>query len=74
MERLNRLNRWQLSSALLGIGLGTGVAVWAIVWVAWTIRPILAAACALIAVGWTTYGLRRHRDLDRRRSEEWLGS
>ena len=74
MERLTRLNGWQLLAALLGIGLATALAVWGGVWVLWTIRPILAALSAVGAVAWITFALRRHRSRTDWRGEEWLGS
>lgn len=74
MERLNRLNGWQLLAALLGIGLVVALGVWCLVWVFWTIRPILATVSALGVVAWIMYALRRHRSRSEYRGEEWLGS
>jgi hypothetical protein len=74
MERLNRLNAWQLLAVLLGLGLGAGLTVWALIWVLWTIRPILAAVAAFGTVGWLVYALRHYRRGEEWRGEEWLGS
>ena len=74
MERLNRLKAWQLLAVLLAFGLAVALAVWVLVWIMWTIRPILAAVTALGAVGWVLYAIRRHRDREHWRGEEWLGS
>jgi Flp pilus assembly protein TadB len=74
LTRLNRLNAWQLLAALLGLGLGVGFVVWALIWVMWTIRPILTVVVAIGTVGWVLYALRHHRRREEWRGEEWLGS
>jgi hypothetical protein len=48
--------------------------VWAFVWVLWTIRPFLAAAAAVSAVGWVLYLLHRHRRGRDWSGQEWIGS
>jgi hypothetical protein len=74
IEKLNALKAWQLVLALLGLGVVTALAVWGIVWVMWTIRPILAAAGAVAAVGWTLLVLHRHRRERDWSGSEWIGS
>jgi hypothetical protein len=74
MAKLAALNAWQLMVTLLALATAAALAVWALVWVMWTIRPVLAAAAALLAVGWTLVGLRRHRARADWHGEEWIGS
>ena len=66
MSKLASLNSWELLLVLLALATAVGFGVWAIVWVMWTIRPLLACASAVAAVAWTLRALRHHRA-----SEEW---
>ena len=74
IAKLNALKAWQLMLALASLGFVTALVVWALVWVMWTIRPLLAAAVALTVVGSVLYSLHRHRRSRRWSDEEWLGS
>ncbi len=74
IAKLNALKAWQLMLALVGLGVVTALVVWALVWVMWTIRPLLAAAVALTVVGWVLYSLHRYRRSSEWSDEEWLGS
>ena len=74
IEKLDALKAWQLMLALLGLGVVTALAVWGVVWLMWTIRPILAAAGAVAAVGWTLLALHRHRRGRDWSGSEWIGS
>jgi uncharacterized membrane protein len=74
IEKLEALKAWQLMLALLALGVGVALVVWGLVWVLWMIRPLLAAAGGLGAVGWTLYVLRRHRRREEWSGQEWLGS
>jgi len=74
IEKLDALKAWQLVLALLGLGVVTALSVWAFVWVIWTIRPFLAAAAAVSAVGWVLYALHRHRRGRDWSGQEWIGS
>jgi fatty acid desaturase len=67
--KLDALKTWQLTLAMVGLGVVIALAVWGSVWVLWTVRPLLAAGAALAAVGRTLYALHRHR-----RSRDWSGS
>ena len=74
MARLAGLNAWRLTLVVLALATAGGFAVWGLVWVMWTIRPLLAVAASLGAAGWVLYAVRRHRlDVDWR-DNEWLGS
>jgi hypothetical protein len=74
MSKLAALKAWQLVCVLLALATATGFTVWAVVWVAWTIRPLLAAAAAMTAVGWALISIRRYRASSDWRAEEWIGS
>ncbi len=74
MAKLAALNAWQLLVVLLAVATAAALAVWGLVWVMWTIRPLLAAAASLAAAGGTVYAVRRHRTGADWRREEWLGS
>jgi hypothetical protein len=74
IAKLDALKPWQLMLALVGLGVATALVVWCLIWVVWTIRPLLAAAAALAAVGWVLYALHRHRRSREWAGEEWLGS
>lgn len=74
IEKLDALKAWQLMLALLGLGVVTALIAWGLIWVIWTIRPLLAAAAALATVGWTLYALHRHRRSRDWSGEEWIGS
>jgi hypothetical protein len=74
IQRLDMLKAWQLMLALLGLGVATALVVWGLVWVVWTIRPFVAAAAAVVVVGWVLSALhrfRRNRDWSR---QDWIGS
>jgi len=74
IAKLDALRAWQLMLALVGLGVGTALAVWGFVWVIWTIRPLVAGAAAILAVAWTLYAIHRHRRSEEWHGEEWLGS
>jgi hypothetical protein len=74
MAKLAALNHWQRMIVLLALGTATALAVWCLVWVAWTVRPLLAAAAAFAVVGWLIVALRRHRSRTDWHEEEWIGS
>jgi len=74
IEKLDALKAWQLLVALLALGVGAALVVWGLVWVIWMIRPVLAAAAAFGAVGWTLYALFRFRRSREWSGQEWLGS
>ncbi len=74
IQKLDALKAWQLTLALLGLGVVTALSVWAFVWVLWTIRPFLAAAVALSVVSWVLYTLHRHRRTRAWNGQEWIGS
>jgi hypothetical protein len=59
---------------LLAVATAAGLAVWGLVWVMWTIRPLLAAFASLGAVYGTLYAVRKHRLSVDSPAEEWLGS
>ena len=72
--KLDALKAWQLTVALLGLGVVTALTVWLFVWVLWTIRPFLAAAAAVSSVGWVLVNLHRHRRSRDWSDQEWIGS
>lgn len=74
IQKLDTLKAWQLMLALLGLGVATALVVWGLIWVVWTIRPLLAAATAVCAVAWVLYALHRHRRSREWVAEEWIGS
>jgi len=74
ITRLDALKAWQLTLALLGLGVVTALSVWLLVWVIWTIRPFLAAAAAVSAVSWVLVRLHRHRRGRDWSDQEWVGS
>ena len=59
IERLEALKAWQLALALLGLGVGTALSVWALVWVIWTIRPFLQRSLHGKDGTTSAFGLRR---------------
>jgi len=69
MKKLDALKAWQLLLALLAMGVAAALTAWGLVWVAWTIRPLLAAAAAIGSVAWTLFALHRHRQ-----DSDWVGS
>lgn len=71
IAKLDALRAWQLLLVLLALGLSAALGTWGLVWVLWTIRPLLAAAGAVGAVAAVLLALHRHR---RRTHEEWIGS
>jgi hypothetical protein len=74
MAKLAALNAQQLIAVLLALGAAAALVVWGLVWVMWTIRPLLAAPASLAAVAGALYALRRHRLSADWHSQEWLGS
>ena len=74
IQKLDTLKAWQLMLALLGLGVVTALVVWGLVWVIWLIRPFLAAAAAISAVGWVLVLLHRHRRGRDWSGQEWIGS
>ena len=74
IQKLDTLKAWQLMLALLGLGVATALVVWGLVWVVWTIRPILAAVAGVCAVAWVLRTLHRHRHARDWVGEEWIGS
>jgi hypothetical protein len=74
MAKLTALNGWQLLVFLLALATAAGLGVWALVWVAWTIRPLLAVAAAVAAVTAVLYARRRHRLSVDWHANEWTGS
>jgi hypothetical protein len=74
IRRLSAIKPWKLLLTLVALASAVGLAVWLLVWVLWIIRPILAVAAAIGAVGWTLYALQRHRRREEWSSQEWLGS
>ena len=74
IAKLAALKAWQLMLALLGLGVATALVVYGLVWVVWTIRPLLAAAAGIAAVGWVLYVLHRFRRRREFAGEEWIGS
>ena len=74
MARLAGLNAWRLTLVALALAIAGGLAVWGLVWVMWTIRPLLAATASLAAAGWVLYAVRRHRLGVEWHDNEWLGS
>ncbi len=74
IRKLDALKAWQLMAVLLGLGVVTALSVWLLVWVIWTVRPFLAAAAAVSAVGWVLVNLHRHRRGRDWSDQEWIGS
>lgn len=74
IQKLDTLKAWQLMLALLGLGVVTGLVAWGLIWVVWTIRPLLAVACAVAAVAWVLVALHRHRRRREWSNQEWIGS
>jgi hypothetical protein len=74
MAKLAALKAWQLICVLLALATAAAFTVWAVIWFAWTIRPLLVAAAALTAVVWTLYSIRRHRATTDWQAKEWIGS
>jgi len=74
MAKLAALNAWQLLCVLLALATAVALGVWAVVWFAWTIRPLLAGAAALSAVAWTLYAVRRYRSRVGWQADEWISS
>jgi hypothetical protein len=74
MAKLASLNPWQLTIVLLAFASAAALAVWGLVWVVWTLRPLLTAAAALAAVGWALVAVRRRRAQADWHGEEWIGS
>jgi NAD(P)H-hydrate repair Nnr-like enzyme with NAD(P)H-hydrate dehydratase domain len=73
IQKLDTLKPWQLMLALLSLGVVTALLAWGLIWVIWTIRPFVAAAAALVVVGWLAalHRFRRGRDW---KDQEWIGS
>ena len=75
MAKLASLNGRELLLVLLALATAVGLGVWAIVWVMWMIRPLLACPSALAAVAWTLRALRHHRATEEWKSaNEWISS
>jgi hypothetical protein len=74
MAKIAALNPWQLIVVLLALASAAALAVWGVVWVAWTLRPLLVAAAAIASVGWALVAVRRHRSREDWHGEEWIGS
>jgi hypothetical protein len=74
IQKLDTLKAWQLMLALLGLGVVTAIVVWGLIWVVWTIRPLLAAASGIAAVAWVLVALHRHRRNRDWSKQEWIGS
>ena len=74
IAKLDALNAWQLTVAMLGLGVVTALSVWAFVWVLWAIRPFLAAAAAVTVVGRALFAVHRHRRGRDWSGQEWIGS
>jgi hypothetical protein len=74
IKKLDALNSWQLTLAMLALGVVVALAAWGSVWILWTIRPLLAAGAALAVVGRTLYALHRHRRGRDWTGSEWIGS
>jgi hypothetical protein len=74
MAKLASLNAWQLLIVLIALAAAVGLGVWALVWVVWTIRPLLTAAAVLGAVTGVLLALRRHRLREGWHEKEWIGS
>jgi hypothetical protein len=74
LAKLAALKPWQLMLALVALGVATALAVYVLVWVVWTIRPLLAAACGLGVVTWLLYAIHRYRRGRELAGDEWIGS
>jgi hypothetical protein len=74
MAKLAVLNAWKLVLVLLALAAVAALSVWVLIWVVWTIRPLLTAAAALGAVVGVFVALRRHRARSGWHDEEWIGS
>jgi uncharacterized membrane protein len=74
IQKLETLKAWQLTLALLGLGVVTALVVWGLIWVIWTIRPFVAAAAAVLAIGWVLAALHRARRSREWSKQEWIGS
>jgi len=74
MSKLVALNGWQLLFFLLALATAAGLTVWALAWVVWTIRPLLAGAAAITAVTAVLHTRRRHRLSVDWQANEWIGS
>ena len=74
MGKLAELNAWRLMVVVVALAAAAGLGVWVLVWVMWTIRPLLAAAASLGAAGWVLYAVRHHRLRAHWRAEQWLDS
>ena len=74
MAKLAALNPWQRLIVLVVFGAAVAITVWCLVWVVWTIRPLLTAAAGLAAVTWVLIALRRHRARNDWHGVVWIGS
>ena len=74
MAKLASLKAWELLVFLLALATAIALSVWAVVWVMWIIRPLLACAAGLAAVGWTLRAVRRSRSNEESSANEWTGS
>jgi hypothetical protein len=74
MNRLAALNGWRLMLLLVALAIAIELGIWALLWVAWVIRPLLAVTAALGGVAWALYARRRYRLQVNWHAEEWIGS
>lgn len=75
MAKLASLNGWELLLVLVALATAVAFSVWAVVWVMWTIRPLLTAGAAVTSVAFTLRALRHHRATEKWKStDEWIGS
>jgi len=74
IQKLDTLKAWQLMLALLGLGVVTALVAWGLIWVVWTIRPLLALAAGVCVVAFVLHALNRHRRSREWVSKEWIGS
>lgn len=74
MTKLDTLEGWRLVLLLLALALAVGLGIWALVWVAWTIRPLLAGSASVGVAAWALHARRRHRLEESWRGDEWIAS
>jgi hypothetical protein len=74
IAKLDALKAWQLMLGLVALGVATALVAYGLVWVIWTIRPLLAAAVGIGAVTWILYSLHRYRRRRELAGQEWIGS
>jgi hypothetical protein len=74
MAKLAALNAWQVMLVVVALATVAGLAAWGLIWVVWTIRPLLTAAAALAVAAGVLYARRRHRLSEAWHDKEWIGS